>query len=102
MNTSDFIQTDRRLVILRLLQEASGYSLNSSVLRTGLEVKYGHLVSRDVVETELAWLGEQGLVRIERLDAPSKTITIATLTERGLDVQAGRATVPGVKRPSPV
>jgi len=102
MNPADFIQTDRRLVILRLLAEAAGYALNSSVLRSVLDEEYAHKVSRDVVETELAWLEEQGLVRAERLAAQSKTITIATLTERGLDVQAGRATVPGVKRPSPV
>jgi len=101
MSFEETLQADRRLVILRLLQEAAGYSLNSSVLRTALDEKYAYKVGRDVVETDLAWLDEQRLVRIERLEAPSKTIMVATLTERGLDVQAGRSIVPGVNRPSP-
>jgi len=101
MSFADLLQADRRLVMLRLLQQSPGYALNSSILLTGLE-ELGHRVSRDLVATELAWLAEQNLVRVEQVDTSTKALLVATLTERGLDVQAGRATVPGVKRPSPV
>ena len=101
MSFADLLQADRRLVILRLLQQSPGYALNSSILLTGLE-ELGHRVARDLVATELSWLDEQGLVRCEQVDTSTKALLVATLTERGLDVQAGRATVPGVKRPSPV
>ena len=91
---ADFLRQDLRLVALRLLAELPAYRANSSVLTMALD-RYGHAVSRDQVKTELRWLEEQGLVRIEDLDA----VLVATLTERGQDVATGRAVVPGVKRP---
>lgn len=42
-----------------------------------------------------AGLKEQGLVMVEDIG----TVLVARLTERGADVAAGRAIVPGVKRP---
>jgi hypothetical protein len=96
MNFAEQVAEDRRLVILRLLDQAPGCAANDSILHAGLD-SVGHRCSRDQVKTDLAWLAEQGLIRVERLDG----IVIAALTDRGLDVQAGRATVPGVKRPSP-
>lgn len=98
MNFAEQVAEDRRLVILRLLDQAPGCAANDSILHSGLD-HVGHRCSRDQVKTDLAWLAEQGLVRVERLDGDH--IVIAALTDRGLDVQAGRATVPGVKRPSP-
>ncbi|MNY08793.1 hypothetical protein D3C86_1416660 [compost metagenome] len=52
-------------------------------------------MTRDRVKTLLAWLEEQGLVRIERL----AQVQVAHLTGRGQDVAEGRATVPGIKKP---
>ena len=101
MSFAETLQADRRLVILRLLEQSPGYALNSSILSTGLD-EMGHSVSRDQVSTELSWLQEQGLVTVETVPTQTKKILVAKLTERGLDVQAGRATVPGVKRPSPI
>jgi hypothetical protein len=101
MNLADILRADRRLVILRILAEVPEYELNDSVIATGLG-SIGHSVSRDVVATELVWLEEQSLVTIDRAEAASKTLLIAKLTARGHDVQAGRATVPGVARPSPI
>ena len=92
----EHLTEDRRLVILRLLKEAPGYSANGSVLHTAL-ARFGHRVSRDQVRGDLAWLEEQGLVKSETIDA----LYVATIVQRGLDVAAGDATVPGVKRPSP-
>jgi len=93
---NEFVTPDRRLVILKALNEDAGYSHNSSVLQTIL-AQFGHRVSRDVVHTDLAWLEEQGLITTEDV----ASVRVATLTDRGADVATGAATVPGVKRPRP-
>lgn len=88
------LHEDRRLVLLRILAELPGYRANSSVLALALD-SFGHSVSRDYVRTELAWLQEQGLVRLEDMGP----VQLATLTERGHDVTRGAVIVPGVARP---
>jgi hypothetical protein len=85
---------DRRLVILRILSELAGYKANSSVLTQALDT-IGQAVSRDYVRGQLAWLAEQGLVKVDDLGP----VLLATLTERGLDCAGGMAQVPGVARP---
>jgi Fe2+ or Zn2+ uptake regulation protein len=88
---------DRRLSILLVLNESPSYSANAFLVQTAVASIYGHNVSLDTLRTDLAWLAEQGLVH-------SKTtgdVTVATLTARGVDVAAGRAVQPGVKRPLP-
>jgi hypothetical protein len=86
-----------RLSILRLLAETPGYSANESLVTDVLRDDLGFGCSRDQVRTELRWLEEQGL-----LHAPETAgLKIATVTDRGVDVAAGRAVVDGVKRPSP-
>lgn len=90
------VEADRRLLILRLLAEDPGYQLNVYVLRPALDAM-GHTVSHDKVATDLAWLAEQGLVTMSQ----ASDVTVGKLTSRGADVAAGRATVPGVKRPEP-
>ena len=96
MSLKDLLASDRRLVILRFLHEDAGYALNTSVLQAALD-SIGHAVSRDCVETDCAWLEEQGLVTLERIES----VTVVRLTPRGDDVATGRAYVPGVKRPRP-
>lgn len=91
------VTEDRRLVILRILSDVPGYSSNSSILASVLADAWGHSVPRDQLHTDLAWLAEQGLLEVE----PVASVHRAILTARGLDVAAGRATVPGVKRPGP-
>ena len=86
-----------RICLLRLLEEAPEYEANNAILADGV-AHYGLKVTRDLVNTELAWLDEQGLIKLEAI---SKTLSIARLTSRGLDVAAGRATVPGVRRRGP-
>ena len=92
----DIETEDLRLVVLRLLGEASGYRANESLLIALLE-NWGHVVSRDKVRAELAWLAEQGLVTVEEIGG----VMIATLTDRGGDAARGAATIPGVRRPRP-
>lgn len=91
------VTEDRRLVLLRILAEAPEYRSNDSVLRKALH-QLGHDPSRGQVVTDLHWLQEMELVS---LDDSFRPVTVATLTERGLDVGQGRAQVPGVARPSP-
>ncbi|MFJ2713430.1 ArsR family transcriptional regulator [Pseudomonas sp. NPDC087346] len=91
---ADFIRQDVRLVILRLLVEMTAYRANSSVLTMALD-SYGHTLSRDQVKTELHWLAEQGALTV----ADVGPVLVATLSERGQDIAAGRARVPGIKRP---
>tara|TARA_B100001939_G_scaffold72990_1_gene61153 strand:- start:8400 stop:8702 length:303 start_codon:yes stop_codon:yes gene_type:complete len=97
MSLSKVITEDRRLCILRLLNEEPDYSINHSVMKQALDA-LGHGTSEDVVLSEIAWLEEQGLVTVSTLDHGLKIVRI---TMRGSDVAAGRARVPGVKRPSP-
>ena len=96
MSFAQALEEDRRLAILLLLSEAPGWQANSSVLQTALQ-HFAHNVSRDRIHADLAWLAEQGLMTVETLFS----IQVAVLTARGLDVAAGRAILPGVKRPQP-
>ncbi|MBB4316047.1 VpaChn25_0724 family phage protein [Roseospira marina] len=89
---------DRRLVILRTLAEDTDYSLNTSILQTVL-TSYGHGVGRDVVDGDVQWLAEGGLVTVDQL--AGGRVTVATLTGHGLDVSQGVARHPGVRRPRP-
>ena len=87
---------DRRLVILRFLEEDPDYRMNTSLMRDALDVA-GHRVSRDVLMADAAWLQDCGLLAMTEMGG----ITLLRLTERGADVATGRTVVPGVKRPSP-
>lgn len=97
MSYEQHLTEDRRLVILRLLEEAQGYSLNESLVHDLLG-RFAHTVSRDRLRSDLAWLKEQELVTVETI---AGSVQVATLTRRGGDVAHGRVTVPGVKRPGP-
>lgn len=96
MNFDQFQTEDRRLVILRGLASAAQFRANDFLLRRYCEA-VGHVVSADRIGSDLAWLEEQGLVRLEK--AP--LVVVSTLTQRGADVAEGRVTVPGVQRPQP-
>lgn len=96
MRFDEFQTQDRRLVLLKGLESAAQYKANGFLLRRYCEA-VGHVVSADQVATDLAWLGEQGLVSLEK----TGDVTVATITARGLDVASGAAKVPGVARPQP-
>ena len=98
MSYHDHFASHLRLTILRVLSELPGYKSNDSLLTSAADA-VGVPATRDQVRTELAWLAEQRLVIT---DEPGlMRLVIAVATERGLDVAAGRATVPGVQRPAP-
>lgn len=87
-----------RLCILRLLADAPGYFANDSILHQSVEA-HGLVCTRDQMRGHLTWLEEQRLITIQRPGA--STVMVATLSERGGDVAAGKSHVPGVQKPSP-
>lgn len=93
---ADHLTHDRRLVLLKALENCAQYRANALLLRRYCD-RLGHVVSSDRIEQDLAWLAEQGLLGVERAEG----ITVATITARGLDVATGRTTVPGVQQPQP-
>lgn len=90
-----------RLVILRLLAEATEYRLNSSIIADMVNT-HGLAATRAQIGAELLWLDELGLISTSTVGIPMAGLVVATLTERGLDVALGRGSVPGVQRPGPV
>ena len=102
MSLREIMDADRRLVVLRLLEEAQGYALNEAVLEKSLAHVGVLATGRDIVRGHLAWLDQQGLVTIERLalDGAAKDLWVAHATKLGTEVAKGRPW-PGVARPSP-
>lgn len=95
MSSYEQVKTeDRRLVILLLLKESDGYRCNEFLLNDLLNER-GHAVSQDRVRSDLDWLQEQGLLKVQDIH----DTRIATINQRGVDVAGGRITVSGVKRP---
>jgi Fe2+ or Zn2+ uptake regulation protein len=86
----------RRLSVLRILAEAPGYTANDSLL--GMVVnEFGIVSTRDQVRSELTWLSEQGFVTIKDVAG----VMVATITEAGGEIAAGRRTDPGIAKSSP-
>jgi hypothetical protein len=92
------LEEDRRLALLRVLEAHPAFRANDSVLGMALD-RVGHVVSRDRVRSDIAWLDEQGLITREII--ADGRVHVATLTQRGIDVAMARSAHPGVKRPSP-
>lgn len=96
MSFAEHLAADRRLLILKLLEQAPDYRGNAYLLQSALP-EFGHAVGLDRLHTDLAWLAEQGLLVVSTVGG----VTLAQLTARGADVATGRSVVPGVKRPAP-
>lgn len=93
---ANHIAADRRLAILRILEGSAEYRANLYLIQR-LLADIGHSASLDTINTDLAWLAEQGLLELETVGG----VNIPQLIARGLDVACGRAVVPGVARPMP-
>lgn len=96
MTYAESVAADRRLLILKALRAANGYTASGMLLRAFLS-SFGREVSSDLIAGELAWLAEMSLISL-RAEAGQH---IATITSRGLDVCQGVAQTPGVRRPEP-
>lgn len=87
-------EADRRLSILLLLAQDAQGSANELLLQEALP-SLGHDPSIDAVRADLAFLAECSLITTTMLH----DLVAARITARGEDVAAGRASVPGVKKP---
>lgn len=96
MSLIDIENEQFRRDILSLLQQDADYALNDGLLQSAL-TELGSPIAYDRLQSQLAWLAEQGLVTLAKLPGT----VVATLTVRGEDIAAGRAMVPGVKRLRP-
>ena len=96
MSYAKHLTKDRRLVMLRVLANSPGYSANEYTIEAVLE-DLGHVISNDLLRGEIAWLAEQQLITTSQVGG----VTIAKITQRGLDVARGKATHPDVQRPRP-
>ncbi|PWR23367.1 hypothetical protein [Zavarzinia compransoris] len=85
-----------RVTLLRVLEGLPERAANESILADAVAA-YAIMATRDQIRGQIVWLAEQGLLRTEEIGG----LTLATLTQRGVDVASGRASHPGVKRPSP-
>lgn len=94
MSFKDMVIEDRRYLILKALNAAAGYSAAVGLLQAFLD-SFGQKVSSDLLEGDLAWLAEQGLIEIEKPDG----VTIAKLKARGADIAEGRSVYPGIRKP---
>lgn len=94
---SEILRADARRTILQALTEDRGYSLNHAILRRIVDRAAAITLSDDEVRAHLAWLEDQGAVTTEQ--APP--FTIARLTDFGLSLAKGYATLAGVSRPAP-
>ena len=92
---NQFMTEDARLVILKALAGESNNTLNETILSRVLET-FGHNRSREWVRTQINKLAELGAVKVTE----AGTVTIATLTQAGLDHVQRRAFIDGVGRPS--
>lgn len=95
---AELVREDRRLVILRLLNEASGKQSNSSVLHAGL-IHLKIICERHELIDDLRFLQTHGLVDLEQLGDVNPDLYGVHLRGRGEDLIAGLLTVEGVSRP---
>ncbi len=98
MSLAQIHAEDRRLIILRSLDE-SGYAANETVLKQVTE-QFGHAPSRELIRSDLLYLAEHSLVRLEKMAASNGEIWIAHLLTPGQEVAKGRV-YPGVARREP-
>lgn len=96
MSYAKRVTEQQRLVLLQALAQDPDYRTNDLILATWLD-ETGMTLSADKLRTELTWLEEQGFVTLAALG----TLTIATLTNRGLDIAQGKTSAAGIARPRP-
>lgn len=92
---ADRLKEDRRLVLLRLLNEQPGKQANSSVLHAGLQAVYIVAERHEVIE-DLRFLQVHQLIELEQLGSISSDLYGAKLRARGIDLVNGLVEVDGV------
>ena len=95
MNYLHFRIEGMRRMALVVLSLSPDYRATLTTLRDALSAA-GFSPSADVLRTQVAWLAEQGAVTVAE-EGPNLSIA---LTERGEDIAAGHASVPGIAVPT--
>ena len=99
MNLTKVVTEQRRLALLRTLSEVA-YHLNEDVLLQALEEMSVASATKDLVRSDLTYLQDNGLIRVEKLPRTSSELWIGHLTAAGKDVANGRPH-PGVAQRQP-
>lgn len=94
---AELMRRDARRTILQALAEDRGYSLNHVMLRSIVDRLTAITLDEEQVRAHLAWLEDRGAVTTESVPP----FTLAKLTDYGLSLARGHATLEGVSRPSP-
>lgn len=100
MSYAQQLLADQRLLLLKALEQAAGYTLPERLLAAFLQSMAVPL-SADALRVQLAWLEEAGLLRVGKIGEGETAQWTAALTQRGMDAARGVAPVPGVARPLP-
>lgn len=90
-------RADARRTILQALAEDRGYSLNHAILRRVVDRLTAITLDEAEVKAHLSWLEDRGAITTESVPQ----FTIAKLTDYGLSLAQGHATLDGVSRPAP-
>jgi hypothetical protein len=92
---ADRLKEDRRLVLLRLLNEQPGKQANSSVLHSGLQ--FIHIVvERHQLIEDLHFLQMHQLVELEQLGSLNPNLYGVKLRLRGIDLVNGLIEIDGI------
>lgn len=95
MSAEKIVTEEARLIILRELNnQEPNFSLSSSALQRVLRAMFLIVWDRSRVEQELAWLAEQGAVRLTE----AGSVVIATLKEAGRMHLAHEKFLAGIQR----
>lgn len=98
MSYSHYLDEHRRLDLLRIIAAADG-SMNADVaLLAARELGYPRATARTIA-ADFELFERCGLAALHWV---TDSLAVATLTERGHDVAAGRETVDGIAKPSRV
>jgi|YelNatPaOPRAMG01_1025707.scaffolds.fasta_scaffold18574_5 Fe2+ or Zn2+ uptake regulation protein len=100
MSYAQHLLADQRLLLLKALEQAAGYTLPERLLGAFLQSMAAPLAA-DALRVQLAWLEEAGLVSVSQIGDGASAQWTAALTPRGMDAARGIARVPGVARPLP-
>ena len=97
MSIQQLMRADARRAILQALAQDRGYSLNHAILRAAVDRATAITLEEGEVREHLSWLEDRGAVTTEEVPP----FTLAKLTDYGLSLARGHATLDGVSRPTP-
>lgn len=95
---ADRLKEDRRLAILRLLNEQPGKQANSSVLHSGLQFVHIVVERHDLVD-DLRFMQLHSLVELEQLSSINPDLYGVKLRSRGIDLVHGLVEIDGISAP---